>query len=229
MKIVIIGAGSVGFELARTISRREHDVVLVERDRDRLLDFAREVSPATLTGGAPEALVDEAEDKLGGVDVLINNAGVMMCPLGRTKEGLDTQLGTNHLGHFVLTARLIGNVLAGAPARIVNLSSGGHRMSRLPLPVVAACRGADGPARGSGQQHPLRSPRPAGARRRDDLLAGRQLGLHPPVAQHGPTAPARRVDPCRAQAMMSGRRALSRRAIRSLSASFCFFSRCSSR
>jgi NAD(P)-dependent dehydrogenase (short-subunit alcohol dehydrogenase family) len=62
---------------------------------------------------------------------LINNAGVMACPLTRTKEGLDLQLGTNHLGHFVLTARLFDRILAAAPARIVNLSSGGHRASNF--------------------------------------------------------------------------------------------------
>jgi NAD(P)-dependent dehydrogenase (short-subunit alcohol dehydrogenase family) len=55
----------------------------------------------------------------------------MACPLGRTKEGLDLQLGTNHLGHYVLTARLIPNLLAAAPARVVNLTSGGHRMSNV--------------------------------------------------------------------------------------------------
>ena len=55
----------------------------------------------------------------------------MACPLSRTAEGLDLQLGTNHLGHFVLTARLISNVLGGAPARIVNLSSAGHRASPI--------------------------------------------------------------------------------------------------
>jgi NAD(P)-dependent dehydrogenase (short-subunit alcohol dehydrogenase family) len=55
----------------------------------------------------------------------------MACPLSRTRQGLDLQLGTNHLGHYVLTTRLLPNLLAGAPGRIVNLTSGGHRMSNV--------------------------------------------------------------------------------------------------
>jgi len=60
------------------------------------------------------------------LDLLINNAGVMFTPEGRTADGFETQLGTNHLGHFVLTNRLIPLLRAAAPARIVNLSSAGH-------------------------------------------------------------------------------------------------------
>lgn len=63
---------------------------------------------------------------------LVNNAGVMACPLGRTAQGFETQLGTNHLGHFVLTTGLLPALLAGATddparsARVVNVSSRGH-------------------------------------------------------------------------------------------------------
>ena len=75
---------------------------------------------------------DEIAERFPSIDRLINNAGVMAFPtLTRTKEGLDLHLGTNHLGHFVLTARLIDNVLAAAPSRIINLSSSGHRISPL--------------------------------------------------------------------------------------------------
>jgi len=74
---------------------------------------------------------DKIAEKFPKIDRLINNAGVMACPLGRTAEGLDLQLGTNHLGHFVLTSRLITSVLAGSPGRIVNLSSAGHQISPI--------------------------------------------------------------------------------------------------
>ena len=57
---------------------------------------------------------------------LVNNAGVMNTPAGKTKDGFETQLGTNHLGHFLLTELLLEALRAGAPSRIVNLSSCFH-------------------------------------------------------------------------------------------------------
>lgn len=68
--------------------------------------------------------VSRAAEQLAGteIDVLVNNAGVMYTPLERTKQGFELQLGTNHIGHFVLTNAL-------GPKRVVNLSSGGHKGS----------------------------------------------------------------------------------------------------
>ncbi len=65
------------------------------------------------------------------LSLLINNAGVMAPPLGRTAQGFELQLGTNHLGHFLLTTLLTPSLTAGAPARIVNLSSRGHLRSDI--------------------------------------------------------------------------------------------------
>ena len=64
-------------------------------------------------------------------DIVIANAGVMACPLGRTAEDFEMQLGTNHLGHFVLTTEVAPAMLAAAPARVVNLSSRGHQRSDI--------------------------------------------------------------------------------------------------
>ena len=60
------------------------------------------------------------------LQLLVNNAGVMYTPFERTAEGFEMQFGTNHLGHFLLTCLLVPALLAGAPSRVVNLSSGGH-------------------------------------------------------------------------------------------------------
>ncbi|CAM5619397.1 oxidoreductase [Streptomyces avidinii] len=63
------------------------------------------------------------------LDLLVNNAGVMALPYGRTADGFETQFGVNHLGHFALTGLLLPNLLAAAPgARVVNLSSGFHAL-----------------------------------------------------------------------------------------------------
>jgi NAD(P)-dependent dehydrogenase (short-subunit alcohol dehydrogenase family) len=65
------------------------------------------------------------------ISILVNNAGVMFTPEGRTVDGFETQFGTNHLGHFVFTNHLIPALRAGAPSRIVNLSSAGHGFSGM--------------------------------------------------------------------------------------------------
>jgi NAD(P)-dependent dehydrogenase (short-subunit alcohol dehydrogenase family) len=62
------------------------------------------------------------------IDLLVNNAGVMYTPLARTAEGFELQLGTNHLGHFALTGLLLDRLLAAPAARVVTVSSVGHRI-----------------------------------------------------------------------------------------------------
>jgi len=64
------------------------------------------------------------------IDVLINNAGVMMCPHWKTVDGFDMQWQTNHLGHFLLTNLLLPNIKKAAPSRIVNVSSLAHTFSK---------------------------------------------------------------------------------------------------
>jgi NAD(P)-dependent dehydrogenase (short-subunit alcohol dehydrogenase family) len=70
-----------------------------------------------------------AAERLPRIDLLVNNAGIMACPLMRTADGFEMQLGTNHLGHFAWTTALLGNL--GPDARVVNLSSRGHFRSGM--------------------------------------------------------------------------------------------------
>ena len=135
------GSAGLGVETARVLAARGAQIVSVVRDEAKGSAAAETIRQSVPSADIEIAVVDlfdlasvrrGADDiakRFPRIDRLINNAGVMACPLGRTAQGLDTQLGTNHLGHFVLTARLIPALLAGAPARIVNLSSAGHRMS----------------------------------------------------------------------------------------------------
>lgn len=76
---------------------------------------------------------DEARERFTKIDLLINNAGVMACPLMHTADGFEMQFGTNHLGHFALMAELLPLVEAGSAKRIVNLSSRGHHFATVDL------------------------------------------------------------------------------------------------
>jgi NAD(P)-dependent dehydrogenase (short-subunit alcohol dehydrogenase family) len=143
--VVITGATSgIGRAAAAELSRAGARVVMGVRDTSRGEEVAREmggdveVRRLDLTdlgsvrefasGWEGERSGDEASGR-GRIDVLIDNAGVMAVPEGRTTDGFETQIGTNHLGHFALAGLLIGHVTD----RVVTLASGAHRMGKIDL------------------------------------------------------------------------------------------------
>lgn len=68
----------------------------------------------------------EILDEEPRIDILLNNAGVMMCPKSYTEDDFEMQFGTNHLGHFLFTLLLLPRIIKSAPARIVNVSSSAY-------------------------------------------------------------------------------------------------------
>lgn len=141
---IVTGANSgIGLETARMLALRGADVVLACRNPDKGKAALDRVLAEKPKGTATLEALDLADldsvaafsdrfaathDKL---DLLVNNAGVMMPPLSRTKQGFELQLGTNHLGHAALTARLAPLVLRTPGARFVIVSSGAHRQGRI--------------------------------------------------------------------------------------------------
>ena len=65
------------------------------------------------------------------LDLLINNAGVMVPPYEKTADGFELQFGTNHLGHFALTGQLLDVLLNTEGSRIVNISSSAHKFGDI--------------------------------------------------------------------------------------------------
>jgi NAD(P)-dependent dehydrogenase (short-subunit alcohol dehydrogenase family) len=138
--VLVTGAsGGLGAETARALAAKGASVTLAVRDVAKGEKVAASIREST--GNArvdvgrldltdPESVRAFAKDWLathGSLQLLINNAGIMACPLERTKAGFEIQFATNHLGHFLLTGLLMPALRAGAPGRIVNLSSAGHR------------------------------------------------------------------------------------------------------
>lgn len=125
--VVVTGANSgIGRVAARTLADKGARVVLAVRNTDK----GREAA-AAMSGRVEVRQLDLAdlasvrafaEDLTDPIDVLINNAGVMIPPLSRTADGSELQFGVNHLGHFALTNLLLPQIRE----RVVTLSSSGH-------------------------------------------------------------------------------------------------------
>ncbi|MEB3298761.1 MAG: oxidoreductase [Candidatus Sericytochromatia bacterium] len=139
--VLITGTSSgLGLYSARELSKRGARVIATSRDVVR--------NRATLGDGdgtleheeldlADLDSVTELARRISArhprLDILINNAGVMMPPFTRTRQGFELQFGTNHLGHFVLTALLFPLLSAAPRGRIVTVSSIAHKQAKLDL------------------------------------------------------------------------------------------------
>ncbi|KQS57136.1 oxidoreductase [Geodermatophilus sp. Leaf369] len=132
--VVVTGANSgLGLATSRALAAAGARVVMAVRDTERGGAAAR-----SITGDVEVRRLDLADLASvrefaagweGGLDVLVNNAGIMMVPQGRTADGFELQFGTNHLGHFALTNLLLPHVTD----RVVTVSSGLHRGGRIVL------------------------------------------------------------------------------------------------
>lgn len=152
---VVTGANSgLGFGLAKRLSAAGTDVVLAVRDRAKgeraIAEIRRAVPEAKLcirqldlsSLSSVAALGEELTAEGRPIDILINNAGVMTPPeRQQTGDGFELQFGTNHLGHFALTGRLLGLLRAAEAARVVTVSSIAATQRDLDFGDVNAQRG----------------------------------------------------------------------------------------
>ncbi|MET9517735.1 oxidoreductase [Streptomyces sp. NPDC002994] len=141
---VVTGANSgIGLVTARELARRGARVVLAcrseQRGKEAAAGITREV-PGALVEFTPLDLADLSSIRdfadsypYDRLDLLINNAGVMALPYGRTADGFETQFGVNHLGHFALTGLLLPHLLRTPAARVVTVSSGLHALSNIDI------------------------------------------------------------------------------------------------
>ena len=144
-RVLVTGVSAgLGVETARALATHGAEVVGTARDLAKAQRATEQVRSQAARGGSLQLVqldlaslesVRRCADGLLAAgkpfDVIIANAGVMACPKGTTVDGFETQLGTNHLGHFVLVNRIASLLRRGS--RLVNLSSAGHRYADVDL------------------------------------------------------------------------------------------------
>lgn len=161
---VVTGAnGGLGLETAEALAAAGAHVILATRSPGKT-----EAAVSRIRAGVPEAslsvvpldLASQAsvhaasEQILGAhdrIDLLVNNAGVMGIPEGRTEDGFETQLAVNHLGHFALTGLLLPALLHAPTARVVTVTSTAHHYARRIDPFNANLEGKYTPFGAYGQ------------------------------------------------------------------------------
>ena len=133
-RVVITGGNSgIGLAAARVLAGAGAQVIIAVRDQTKGEQAAGEIGGDTRVRALDLADLDSvrafAAETTEPIDVLINNAGVMAVPLGRTAQGFETQFGVNHLGHFALTNLLLPMITD----RVVSVASGAHRRGHIDL------------------------------------------------------------------------------------------------
>lgn len=144
-KVVIVTGSSsgIGYEAARVLANKNAKVIIAVRNLEKgekakakilaqnenadLLVMQIDLSDLS----SVKSFAEEFNQKFNKLDILINNAGVMIPPYSKTKDGFELQFGTNHLGHFALTLQLLDLIRKTPNARIVTVSSGAHKFGNI--------------------------------------------------------------------------------------------------
>ncbi len=151
---VVTGANSgIGLETARGLTREGMHVVMVCRNKTKAEAAKDDIEASVSTASLSIVLCDlslqtdvrraaaEIKAKHDRLELLVNNAGIMIRSRQVTTEGVEMMLAVNHVAPFLLTTLLLPLLQASAPARIVTVASGAHKLGRLDLEDIQASRG----------------------------------------------------------------------------------------
>lgn len=142
--VIITGASSgLGKEATKVLAQKQAKVIMAVRNTEKakkvVEQIVKEVPNAIIeirsldlgSLDSIKAFAKEIDNEIEHLDILINNAGVMMCPFSETKDGFEIQMGTNHLGHFALTGLLMPLLKKTNNSRIVATSSIAHKTGNI--------------------------------------------------------------------------------------------------
>jgi NAD(P)-dependent dehydrogenase (short-subunit alcohol dehydrogenase family) len=156
-KVIIVTGGNsgLGYESVKAFTGKGARVILTSRNIKK-----GEAAKSDIMKAYPEGNIDVMEldlmdldstrsfvsrfrETYDRLDVLMNNAGIMMTPYSNTKDGFESQMGTNHLGHFALTGLLLELIKNTPGSRVVNVSSSGHRFGTMDFDNLLFDNGKD--------------------------------------------------------------------------------------
>jgi NAD(P)-dependent dehydrogenase (short-subunit alcohol dehydrogenase family) len=142
--VIITGSSSgIGYETARVLANKNATLIIAIRNMEKGDKAAKKIknqySDADVTVmeldlanlESVRKFADNFKREYSRLDLLINNAGVMMPPYSKTADGFELQFGTNHLGHFLLTGLLLYLIKNTKDSRIVNVSNTGHKTGNI--------------------------------------------------------------------------------------------------
>jgi len=141
---VVTGSSSgIGYEAARVLANKGAELIIAVRNKEKGEKAVQKIQSQNSEAKVSLMILDLADlksvekfakeynENYSKLDLLINNAGVMMPPYGKTKDGFELQFGTNHLGHFALTGHLLELLKKTSNSRVVNVASGAHNWGNL--------------------------------------------------------------------------------------------------
>ncbi|MEI6442312.1 MAG: SDR family NAD(P)-dependent oxidoreductase [Nostocales cyanobacterium ELA583] len=142
--VIVTGSSSgIGYETARVLANKQASVIIAVRNLDKgnkaLAKIIQQNKDADIQVmeldlanlASVKNFTENFQKDYSRLDLLINNAGVMIPPYAKTTDGFELQFGTNHLGHFALTGQLLELLISTKGSRIVNVSSGAHNFGKI--------------------------------------------------------------------------------------------------
>ena len=142
--VIVTGSSSgIGYETARVLANKQASVIIAVRNLEKgnkaLAKIIQQNKDADVRVmeldlanlASVNNFAENFQKNYSRLDLLINNAGVMIPPYSKTTDGFELQFGTNHLGHFALTGQLLKLLISTKASRIVNVSSGAHNFGTL--------------------------------------------------------------------------------------------------
>jgi len=144
-KIIIVTGGNsgLGYESVKAFAENRAEVILASRSVEKGEAAKTEIEKNNPIGrivvmqldlmdlASIKSFAAKFKEKYNKLDILLNNAGIMTTPYFLTKDGFEAQMGTNHLGHFALTALLFDLIVKTSKSRIVNVSSSAHKQGQM--------------------------------------------------------------------------------------------------
>ncbi|MFX0120921.1 MAG: oxidoreductase [Promethearchaeota archaeon] len=138
---IVTGANSgIGFATAKALASKKATVILACRDEEKGKGAVQRIGSEKNTKliqlnlaslNSVREFVDTFIDQFIRLDILINNAGIMRVPYGKTVDGFELHFATNHLGHFALTGLLLERLIKTPKSRVVTVSSRGERFGKI--------------------------------------------------------------------------------------------------